>query len=346
MPGLTVAQIAILCKGQIEGPRDRCLLGANTLQDASEDQLSFAANQKAFALAASSKAGCLLVPQEYPAENGERSLIRVENPRTAFAAMLAQLYPKVRFEPVIHPTAIVAPSATVDADCFVGPYVTIADEAHIGARCVIHPGARIGARVSIGADTVLHPNVTIYDDVHVGARVTLHTGCVLGADGFGFTLVGDHYEKFPQVGTVKIGDDVEIGANSCVDRAALGVTEIGDGTKLDNLVHVGHNCVIGKHVVIAAQAGLSGSVTIGDYAAIGGQAGIGEKARIESKAIVGGKSGILTSQKIAAGEPVWGIPARPLRQHLKGLAHVARLEKTNEEVRSLRRRVDAIAKQS
>jgi UDP-3-O-[3-hydroxymyristoyl] glucosamine N-acyltransferase len=346
MPGLTVAQIAALCGGQIEGSEDRVLLGASTLQEAEENQLSFAANQKAFALAAKSRAGCLLVPSDYPAEDGGRSLIRVENPRTAFAAALARLYPKNRAKPGIHPTAIVASTAIINDDCFVGPYVTVGEGAHIGARCIVHAGTRIGANVSIGDDGLLHPNVTIYDDVQVGARVILHTGCVLGADGFGFTLVEDHYEKFPQVGTVKIGNDVEIGANSCVDRAALGVTEIGDGTKLDNLVHVGHNCVIGSHVVIAAQAGLSGSVTIGDYAAIGGQAGIGEKAKIAAKAIVGGKSGILTSQKISAGEPVWGIPARPLRQHLKGLAHVARLESTNEEIRSLRRRLDAIAKQS
>jgi UDP-3-O-[3-hydroxymyristoyl] glucosamine N-acyltransferase len=234
----------------------------------------------------------------------------------------------------------------VSTGCVIGPYVTVGENTRIGSRCVIEAGSRIGARVLLGDDTVLFPNVTVYDDVHIGARVILHAGCVLGADGFGFTLVGDHYEKFPQVGTVKIGDDVEIGANSCVDRAALGVTEIGDGTKLDNLVHVGHNCSIGKHVVIAAQAGLSGSVTIGDYAAIGGQTGIGEKARIESKAIVGGKSGILTAQKISAGEPVWGIPARPLRRHLKGLAHVARLDSTNEEIRALRRRLDEIEKQS
>lgn len=344
MPRLTVAQIAAFCDGQIEGPEDRLIVGANTLEDASEEQISYAANAKAFSMAAASKAGCILVPPEYPAEDGHRSLIRVQNPRIAFAGMLSRLYPKSRPAPAIHSTAIIAPSASVGHDCFVGPYVTIGEETHIGSRSIIEAGSRIGAHVHIGADTVLHQNVSIYDGVCIGQRVILHSGCILGADGFGFTLAGDHYEKFPQVGTVKIGDDVEIGANSCVDRAALGVTAIGDGTKLDNLVHVGHNCTIGKHVVVAAQAGLSGSVTIGDYAAIGGQTGIGEKARIESKAIVGGKSGILTAQKIAAGEPVWGIPARPLRQHLKGLAHVARLEGSNHEIRSLRRRLDDVEK--
>jgi UDP-3-O-[3-hydroxymyristoyl] glucosamine N-acyltransferase len=144
------------------------------------------------------------------------------------------------------------------------------------------------------------------------------------------------------VGTVEIGDDVELGANCCVDRAALGVTRIGAGTKLDNLVHVAHNCAIGKHVVIAAQTGFSGSVTVGDYAVIGGQAGIGEKAVIDAKAVVGGKAGILTSQHVKAGEPVWGIPARPLRQHLKGLAHINKLSQYRNELLDLKRRLEQL----
>lgn len=343
MPAFRVSELAELCNGLVERSHNLLVTGANTLENASAEQVSYVAGPKSFAAGARSRAGCLLVPSDYPAEDA-RPLIRVKNPRLAFAALLAHLYPKRSVMRGIHPTAIVARSASIGADCSIGPYVTIGEETRVGEHCVIGAGCRIGAAVEIGKDSLLHQNVTIYDNVSVGARAILHSGCVLGADGFGFTLAGDRYEKFPQVGTVKIGDDVEIGANSCVDRAALGVTEIGDGTKLDNLVHVGHNCVIGKHVVIAAQAGLSGSVTIGDYAAIGGQAGIGEKARIEAKSIVGGKSGILTSQKIAAGEPVWGIPARPLRQHLKGLAHVAKLDKTNAELRALRNRLDEIEK--
>ncbi len=339
-----MAQIAEFCKGQIEGDADQNIAGAQMLEQATEDQLSFVANNKAFAAGASSRAGCLLVPFDYPNENAGRALVRVNNPRLAFAAVVAEIYKRVRPKPSIHPTAVISVTANIAEDCTIGAYVTIDEHARIGARCSIASGCHLGARVSLGADSSLHPNVTLYDDVSIGARAILHAGCVVGADGFGFTLVGDHYEKFPQVGTVSIGDDVEMGAGTCVDRAALGTTQIGDGTKLDNLVHVGHNCTIGKHVVIAAQAGLSGSVTIGDYAAIGGQTGIGEKARIEAKAVVGGKSGILTSQKIAAGEPVWGIPARPLRQHLKGLAHVARLGDTNEEVRSLKRRLEELEK--
>jgi UDP-3-O-[3-hydroxymyristoyl] glucosamine N-acyltransferase len=184
--------------------------------------------------------------------------------------------------------------------------------------------------------------VVIYDNVRVGDGVILHSGCVLGADGFGFVLTGDHYEKFPQVGRVIIEDDVEIGANSCVDRAALGVTEIGQGTKLDNMVHIGHNCRIGKHVVIAAQTGLSGGVVVEDYAVIGGQVGIGDKARIESHAVLGSGCGVLTAKIVRAGEPVWGTPARPLRQHLDQLANVSRLPRFRKEMADLKKQVAAL----
>jgi UDP-3-O-[3-hydroxymyristoyl] glucosamine N-acyltransferase len=174
---------------------------------------------------------------------------------------------------------------------------------------------------------VLHPRVTVYREVTLGNHVILHSGCVIGADGFGFVLTNGAYEKFPQVGRVSIGDQVEIGANSCVDRAALGVTSIGEGAKLDNLVHIGHNCRIGRHVVIAAQTGLSGGVVVEDYAVIGGQVGIGDKARIESRAVLGSGSGVLTSKIVRAGQVMWGTPARPLKQYLEQLAIQSRLAK-------------------
>ncbi|HTU48271.1 MAG TPA: UDP-3-O-(3-hydroxymyristoyl)glucosamine N-acyltransferase [Bryobacteraceae bacterium] len=340
MPALTVAQLGELCAGEPLGDAGRLITGANSLESAQPTDLSFVGNQKSAALAPSSHAGCLLVPVSFE-QQGPWSLIRVVDPRASFARALAALYPKTRPAPAIHPTAIISPSATIGPNCFIGAYAVIAGETRIGRDCYIGNGVSIGQRVLIGDETTLHPNITVYDAVCIGARVIVHSGCVLGADGFGFTLAGDHYEKFPQVGSVEIGDDVEIGANCCIDRAALGVTRIGDGVKLDNLIHIAHNCTIGEHVVIAAQTGFSGSVMVGNYAVIGGQAGIGEKASIASKAIVGGKSGILTGQHVSAGEPVWGIPARPLRQHLKGLANVARLAELRNEVRELKRKLEA-----
>jgi UDP-3-O-[3-hydroxymyristoyl] glucosamine N-acyltransferase len=338
MPALTVAQLAELCAGEVEGDSRRVITGANALEDARETDLSFVANAKAAAAASSSIAGCLMVVESFD-QSGPWALIRVPEPRAAFARALAALYPQTRPAPEVHPTAIIAPSATLGDDCFIGAYVMIGEETRIGDGCWIGEHSSIGNRVVIGADATLHPNVTVYDGTQIGARVILHSGCVIGADGFGFTLCGDHYEKFPQVGVVAIGDDVEIGANCCIDRAALGVTRIADGAKLDNLVHVAHNCSIGKHVVIAAQSGFSGSVTVGDYAVIGGQTGVADRAKVASKAIVGAKSGIVTGQRVGAGEPVWGIPARPLRQHLKGLANVARLAELRSEIRELKKKV-------
>jgi UDP-3-O-[3-hydroxymyristoyl] glucosamine N-acyltransferase len=188
----------------------------------------------------------------------------------------------------------------------------------------------------------VYANVTIYDDCDVGIRAILHSGCVIGADGFGFALAGDRYEKFPQVGRVVIGDDVEIGANSCVDRAALGVTWIGDGTKLDNMVHVAHNCRIGRHVVIAAQTGFSGGVVVEDYAVIGGQVGIGDKARIQTRAVLGSGCGVLTSKVIRSGQVVWGTPARPLKEHLEQLANLARLPELRKQMEELRARIQQL----
>lgn len=320
MPALTAAQIAEVCGGVLEGDGSRVISGANTLEEAGPSDLAFIANRKAIEKASSCRAGCLIVPEGF---SGEGTLIRVPDPRAAFARALAAICEKPRQAGSIHSTA------------------TIAESAHIGANCVIGAGCRIGERVFIGDGSTLYANVAIYDGVRIGARAILHSGCVIGADGFGFVLSGDHYEKFPQVGTVEIGNDVEIGANSCIDRGALGATRIGDGTKIDNLVHVAHNCSIGKHVVIAAQTGFSGSVTVGDYAVIGGQVGVGEKAQIDAKAVVGGQAGILVSQHVHAGEPVWGTPARPLRQYLKNLAQIGKIGEVRDQVREIKKKMES-----
>src|SRR5439155_2247544 len=173
-----------------------------------------------------------------------------------------------------------------------------------------------------------------------GRGTVLHSGAVIGADGFGYVMERERWHKFPQVGRVEIGSFVEIGANSCVDRAALGVTEIGEGTKIDNMVHVGHNCRIGRHVVVAAQTGFSGGVVVEDYAVIGGQVGIGDKARIESGAVLGSGCGILTSKIVRKGQVVWGTPARPLKEHLEQLANLARLPELRKELDELKRRLE------
>lgn len=334
---MRVREIAAFLRAEYEGDGEVEISGAAPVESARSSDLSFAAGA-ALARVDASQAGCLIVPPDFSNVDG-RPIIRAPQPRGAFAAALKLLYPPEPVKAGVHPSSSIAASASVDTTCEIGPFVTIGERASIGTGTRIGAGCSIGADVRVGADCSLAPNVTIYSRVEIGSRVILHSGAVLGADGFGFIMAGDHWEKFPQVGRVVIHDDVEIGANACVDRAALGVTVIGQGTKLDNMVHIGHNCRIGKHVVIAAQTGLSGGVVVEDYAVIGGQVGIGDKARIESRAVLGSGCGVLTSKIVRAGEPVWGTPARPLRQHLEQLANVSRLGKLREEVAALKVRI-------
>ena len=327
---MLVKDLATSLGADWEGDGARPLKHVAALEDAGPEDLSFLSNVRFLAQAEASQAACLLVPGTYPNSRGQ-TLIRVGDPRAAVAHAIALLHAVKQPPPGIHPTAVVAPTAKLAHGVSIGPHATIGDNVEIGEGSVIGAGSSIGDDVRIGASCRFHSGVTVYHDVVIGNHVVLHSGCVIGADGFGFVLTTGAYEKFPQVGRVELGDHVEIGANSCVDRAALGVTWIGEGTKLDNMVHIGHNCRIGRHVVIAAQTGLSGGVVVGDYAIIGGQVGVGDKARIEAHAVIGSGAGILTSKIVRAGQPVWGVPARPLKDHLNQLAELSRLAKRKKK---------------
>jgi len=338
---MRVRELAEWLGATFEGDGERELTGVKSLESAGAADLSFVSSIKALAQAQASAAGCLITPLDFPPG---RTVIRSSAPRTAFARAVSRLVPPPPSRPGIHPTAAISPEAEIGEGVEIGPHVTIAEGARIDPYCRIGPSCTIGRRVLIGHDSVLYAHVAIYDDVDIGNHVILHSGCVIGADGFGFALDGDRYQKFPQVGRVEIGDFVEIGANSCVDRAALGTTSIGEGTKLDNMVHVGHNCRIGRHVVVAAQTGFSGGVIVEDYAVIGGQVGIGDKARIESHAVLGSGCGILTSKIVRAGQVMWGTPARPLKQHLEQLANLTRLPEMRGQLAELKRRIAELEK--
>ena len=303
---MRVQQLSAILAAKFEGDGEREILRVAPLETAGPGEIAFVSSLKFTDLARNGKAGCLIVPPGYGIPG--RTTIFAPDPRAAIARAIQLLHPR-RVVEGVHETAVVSPSARVDASACIGPYCVIGDRCRVGEECV------------------LHAHVTLYADVVLGDRVTLHSGVVLGADGFGYVWKDDHYENFPQIGRVLIGNDVEIGAHSCVDRAALGVTSIGEGTKIDNMVHIGHNCRIGRHVVIAAQTGMAGGCEIADHAVIGGQVGFGDKVRVEEGAIIGSGAGILTGKIVRAGEPVWGTPARPLRQYLKQLAVLARLAK-------------------
>lgn len=338
---MRVRELAEWLGATYEGDGEKDLDGVAPLETAGAGEVAFVGSRKAAAAAEASAAGCLIVPMEWPSP-AYRTVIRVPQPRTAFARAMNRFYPTAEIKPGVHPTAVVGSNVELGNMVFVGPHAVIGDSSRIGLASSIGAGCVIGKRVTLGDGCVLHPNVTIYDNVDIGRGVILHSGAVIGADGFGFVMEGDRWHKFPQVGRVEIGDFVEVGAHCCIDRAALGVTSIGEGTKLDNMVHVAHNCRIGKHVVVAAQTGFSGGVVVEDHAVIGGQVGIGDKARIESRAVLGSGCGVLTSKIVRSGETVWGTPARPLKQHLEQLANLARLPELRREVAEMKRRLAAL----
>jgi UDP-3-O-[3-hydroxymyristoyl] glucosamine N-acyltransferase len=335
---MRIRELADWLGATYEGDGEKDLSGVASLEAAGTTEVAFVGNRKAAAQSENSAAGCLLVPMEWPSPSF-RTVIRVPEPRTAFARVASRFHPTAEIKPGIHPTAVVGRDVELGALVYIGPHAVIGDGSKIGLASSIAAGCYVGKRVMIGEACVLHPNVTVYDNVDIGRGSILHSGCVIGADGFGYVREEGRWRKFPQIGRVEIGDFVEIGANSCIDRAALGVTSVGEGTKLDNMVHVGHNCRIGRHVAVAAQTGFSGGVFVGDYAVIGGQVGIGDKARIEEGAILGSGCGVLSSKIVRAGETVWGTPARPLKQHLEALANLARLPELRREVAELRRRL-------
>ena len=335
---MRVRELAEWLGATYEGDGEKELTGVAPVETAGASEVSFVGTRKAQAQAESSAAGCLLVPPEWPSPT-HRTVIRVAEPRTAFARALSRFYPTAELQPGIHPTAVVGSGVEMGALVYIGPHAAVGDGTRIGVATSIGAGCSIGKRVVLGEGCILHANVTIYDNVDIGRGTILHSGSVIGADGFGYVMEHDRWHKFPQVGRVEIGDFVEIGANACVDRAALGVTSIGEGTKLDNMVHVGHNCRIGRHVVVAAQTGFSGGVVVEDYAVIGGQVGIGDKARIETRATLGSGCGVLSSKIVRSGETVWGTPARPLKQHLETLANLHKLPELRREVAELKQRL-------
>ncbi|MCA1578851.1 MAG: UDP-3-O-(3-hydroxymyristoyl)glucosamine N-acyltransferase [Acidobacteria bacterium] len=317
-------ELAEIVAGRVVGDHETQIVRIAELDQAREGEVAYVDNEKFFDKAVESKASCLIVPPGVSEKFQDRTLIEVHNPKLAFALIGAALHPPVRREPQIHSTAVLAANADVALTAFIGPHVQIGENAHVGAYTRIEAGVVVGANVKIGDDCVLHPNVVLYDGVSLGNRVILHAAVCIGADGFGYVRHDHGYQKFPQIGTVVIEDDVELGAHTCVDRAALGRTHIGRGTKLDNMVHVGHNCDIGERVVIAAQTGISGSVVIEDDAVIGGQVGFGDHTRVQKGAVIGSKAGVLPGKIVRPGI-WWGIPVQPLDQYKRQNAYLSRL---------------------
>ncbi|HEY3490851.1 MAG TPA: UDP-3-O-(3-hydroxymyristoyl)glucosamine N-acyltransferase [Candidatus Deferrimicrobiaceae bacterium] len=306
---MTLAELASKISARIEGPSEMVVTGVAPLDEAGPGQVSFIAQGKYVSMAAHSKASAIITKEPIPGSSA--TFLISDNPYYAFAGAVELFHPPYMPPAGVSPKADIHPDASIGSGVAVSAFVSIADGATVGEGTILFQGVVVGRNVKIGAGCRIYPNVVLYDDVVIGNRVILHSGSVIGSDGFGFAPSRSGYKKIPQVGTVEIADDVEIGANTTVDRAALGVTRIGRGTKLDNLVQVGHNVVIGTDTVIASQAGISGSCKIGNRVMIGGQAGLAGHLEIEDGIMLGAKSGVPDTLK-ASTSRVWsGIPAMP-----------------------------------
>ena len=332
---ITVQQLAARLEGQVVGDGSAILTGFAPADSARTGDLTFAENETYFVKAAQSTATAILVSGDFAAP--AKTLIRVPNARVAFAKVLPLFFPEPSFAPGVHPTAVVAASATVDASAHVGPFCVVGERATIGARCVLEGGDHIGADCVLDEDVRLFPRVVLYAGTRLGNRVRIHAGSVIGADGFGYVFDQGRHLKVPQIGNVVIQDDVEIGANTAIDRGALGSTVIGRGTKIDNLVQVGHNTLLGEHCILCGQVGIAGSTKIGSYVTLAGQVGLGGHITIGNKVTVGAQSGVM--HDIPDGQMWLGAPAQPDRQAKRMLIAMQRLPDLLQRVAVLEKRL-------
>jgi len=302
----TLAELAAELGGAVVGDGAVVIRGVAGIREALPGDVTFLANARYEAHLAETRASAVICDRQ-PRECAI-PLLQVDNPYLAFQQAVRVFRPDLdRPAPGAHPTALVAPGAEVGEGASLGPYCVVEAGARIGARAVLMAGCYVGARAAVGEASLLYPRVVVREDCVVGARCILHAGVVIGADGFGFAFDAGRYHKVPQVGNVVIGDDVEIGANTCVDRATTDSTRVGDGTKIDNLVQIGHNVNIGRHCIIVAQTGIAGSTELEDYVTLGGQAGIAGHLRLEKGAVVAAQSGV--SRNVKSKEIVSGYPA-------------------------------------
>jgi len=329
----TAGELAEAIGAHVEGDPAQEITGVAAPERAGAKELIYVEGAKHAERAASSASLCVVAPDGIALPG--KTVLRSAKAKVAFAKSAALLLERAPISAGIHPTAIVAPLARVGANVGIGPYAVIGEDVHVGEGTQIGAHCVIGAGSWIGENCRIHPRVTLYSGVRVGHRVEIHAGAVLGADGFGYAFDGEKFWKFPQAGLVEIADDVEIGANTTIDRGSLDDTRVDEGVKLDNLVHVGHNVQIGAHTVIAAQTGISGSSRLGHHVVVGGQVGIADHCTLEDGSIAGAQAGIPTGKIIRKGQTVWGTPARPLEQFKEAYFWFARLPELAERLKKL-----------
>jgi UDP-3-O-[3-hydroxymyristoyl] glucosamine N-acyltransferase len=336
--GFTLGELAEALHVSLEGDSQRFVTGVAPLDTAGPDQISFLTDLRYREAARASRAGAFLVPAE--ATDLPAPMLRSATPQLALIDLLQLFHPSAPAAPGVDVSAIVAPDARIDASASVGPLCVVEAGAVIEAHARLHAMVYVGAGVRIGEGCTLYPHVTLRDGVRLGRRVVIHPGAVLGADGFGFAFDGREHRKIPQVGGVLIEDDVEIGANATIDRATFGDTIVRRGTKIDNLVMIGHNVEVGEHSILVAQVGVSGSSRLGRGVVLAGQVGVADHVTVGDGVVAGAQAGIGFS--IEAGEKVLGTPARPITQAKRIMLAEGRLPEMLQRMKALERRLDRL----
>src|SRR5688572_8497234 len=334
----TASELAELCDAVLEGDGGRLIVGPAALDQARSDQVSFVRSARHARDLETTRAGAVVVPHDLTAARRDLALLRCKDPSRAFSRVVEVFRPPLPRPPAgVHPKAVVEAGARISPGCSIGAFCTVGEGAELGENVVLHAGVRIGARARVGAESVLHPGVVLYPAVELGRRCLIHAGTVIGSDGFGFDPTPEGWEKVPHYGTVLIGDDVEMGANCAIDRGRFDATRIGNGVKLDNLVHVAHNVVIEDGALLVAQVGVAGSSRIGARAILAGQAGIAGHLQIGPGARIAAQSGV--GRDVPAGEDQFGSPSREKGEAFRLIALYGKLPELFQRVRALERRL-------
>ena len=339
----SVIELAKKVGGTVIGDQNIRISGITSFEKPEKNCVTFVTISKDLRALEQTDISCIVVPKQI--SESAKPLIQTENPKLAFAILLSLFYPPHRFSGHIAPEASIAKSASLGKNVTVEPFSVIGERVKIGDNSVIRSHVHLDNDISIGADTVIHPNTSIYGKVKIGSRVIIHAGVVIGADGFGFVFDGKSQVKLPQVGSVVIEDDVEIGACTTVDRAAFGETVIGQGTKIDNQVQIAHNVQIGKHCAISAQCGISGSTKIGNYVTLGGSVGIADHVEVGDGVMLGANAGVPPGKKIPPKQIWFGQPARPYDEMRKQFGAQLRAHENQEELRELKKKVAQLSQE-